>query len=81
MGKPVTRKSVCRPDLTIEGEAVGIAQMLEASLKPVLDALEACRLERRGEGLSATVGFRLEPGVLVLEMLDESAFAERVDEI
>lgn len=41
----------------------------------------ACSLERRGEGLSATVGFRLEPGVLVLEMLDESALAERVDEI
>lgn len=41
----------------------------------------ACSLERRGEGLSATVGFRLEPRVLVLEMLDESALAERVDEI
>ncbi len=41
----------------------------------------ACSLERRGEGLSATVGFRLEPGAVVLEMLDESALGERVDEI
>ena len=41
----------------------------------------ACSLERRGEALSATVGFRLEPGAVVLEMLDESALGERVDEI
>jgi len=27
------------------------------------------------------VGFRLEPGAVVLEMLDESALVERVDEI
>lgn len=41
----------------------------------------ACSMERRGEGLSATVGFRLEPGILVLEMLDESVLPERVDDI
>lgn len=41
----------------------------------------ACRLERVGEGLSATVGFRLEPRGVVLAMLDEADFGERVDEI
>jgi hypothetical protein len=41
----------------------------------------ACRMERAGEGLSATVDYRIEGGELVLTMLDEAAIEERVDDL
>jgi hypothetical protein len=41
----------------------------------------ACRMERAGEGLSATVAYRIEGDRLYLTMLDEAAFEERFDEI
>lgn len=41
----------------------------------------ACRMERAGEGLSATVAYRIEDERLFLTMLDEAAFEERGDEI
>jgi len=41
----------------------------------------ACRMERAGEGLSATVAYRIEGKLLHLSMLDETAFEERLDEI
>ena len=41
----------------------------------------ACRMERVGEGLSATVDFRIDGQSLVLTMLDENAQPERVDEL
>lgn len=41
----------------------------------------ACRMERAGEGLSATVTYRIEGNRLVLTMLDEKVVEERLDEI
>ncbi len=41
----------------------------------------ACRMERVGEGLGATVAYRVEGGRLVLEMLDEAFVDERFDEL
>ena len=41
----------------------------------------ACRMERAGEGLGATVAYRIEGDRLLLTMLDEAAFEERSDEI
>lgn len=41
----------------------------------------ACRMERAGEGLSATVAYRIEGDRLLLTMLNETAFEERGDEI
>ena len=41
----------------------------------------ACRMERAGEGLGATVDYRIDGDRLVLTMLDEKAFEERLDEI
>jgi hypothetical protein len=41
----------------------------------------ACRMERAGEGLSATVGFRLDGPSLLLETLDPASPEERFDEL
>lgn len=41
----------------------------------------ACRMERAGEGLAATVDYRIEGDRLFLTMLDEADQQERVDEI
>jgi len=41
----------------------------------------ACRMERAGEGLSATVAYRIDGNRLLLTMLDEVWFEERGDEI
>jgi hypothetical protein len=41
----------------------------------------ACRMERAGEGLGATVDYRIDGDSLVLTMLDETGEQERMDEI
>jgi hypothetical protein len=41
----------------------------------------ACRMERVGEGLSATVGYRFDGDKLILTMLDEAEMEDRLDEI
>lgn len=40
----------------------------------------ACRMERAGEGLSATIGFEIVGDHLVLSMLDPSSLEERIDD-